>query len=78
MLLSNAHRMSGNLQGWDDMVPFGRALTMPRLTVASSADWPHTHSQKEAADGGMRSLISSIVSAGREVRAARYWSGAAS
>jgi len=48
MLLGNGHRMSAQPQGWDDMVPFGRALyeTAPGRCIFGT-DWPHTHSQKE-------------------------------
>ena len=58
MLLSNAHRLSGNLQGWDDMVPLGRALydAAPDRCIFGT-DWPHTHSQKEGGGPDEDALI---------------------
>jgi predicted TIM-barrel fold metal-dependent hydrolase len=48
MLLSNAHRMSAQASGWDDMVTLGQELyaAAPDRCIFGT-DWPHTHSQKE-------------------------------
>jgi 2-pyrone-4,6-dicarboxylate lactonase len=48
MLLSNAHRMSAQASGFDDVVALGQELyaAAPDRCIFGT-DWPHTHSQKE-------------------------------